>query len=527
MSKIQATYPPSAQSAAAYRRDGHWRAPRTVADHLADLTGGQHRIALVDHESQWTYRELADATTAIRAALATAEVQPGDTVLIIASMRNHSVAAYLATVLHGAVAVLLDRKCGVADVANAAATAPPTAALAGDVDTERLELRQYCPVLSLDAPRQPNGCVPDDHERLLDPDRAAAVIFTSGTTSTPKGVIHTLNSLRCGVANMTAALNICADDAFLLPAPLASITGVIQLHATIAAHAKLILEEHFSATDSLDRLCANDATVIGGAPIIMQTLLEEAIEQQCMDLPLRCIAVGGSMIPPILLTLAQRLGITTVRVYGSSEAPFSCSTSLSGGESLDDDGAPHAGVAVSIDTDGPPELLVSGPHRFHGYLRAADNAQAFRGDWVRTGDLATIDSGRIKITGRLKEVVVRKGMKISLAEIDSAAEGLGECAAYGVPDDVTGERLVLALRSTAATEITFADVVAHLTAAGLAKWKLPEEIVIWQTPLPRTASGKISRQQIARRSAGLPSLYARRLSDHAMEPLSKNGREDS
>lgn len=186
------------------------------------------------------------------------------------------------------------------------------------------------------------------------------------------------------------------------------------------------------------------------------------------------------MIPQSVVDDAARYGVNVVQVYGSSEAPFST-----------EDGAALAGVTVDIGDDS--ELLISGPHQFHGYLYPAHNYGAFDGDWVRTGDQAEIAGGRIRITGRIKEIVTRKGMKISLAEIDAAAAGLGDCAAFAVPDDETGERLALAVRA----EVDYAGVVAHLTRGGLATWKLPEQIVWWQGEFPRTESGKIIRRETA------------------------------
>jgi acyl-CoA synthetase (AMP-forming)/AMP-acid ligase II len=316
---------------------------------------------------------------------------------------------------------------------------------------------------------------------------------------------------------MIAALDVTASEAFFLPTPLASITGLVQMQAAMSLHATLILEERFSPQKSLQRLIDCRATVVGGAPIIMQSLLDEATRRGRTDIGLRFIALGGSMIPPQLLSQARKFGITPIRVYGSSEAPFSSSTNTLDTETLDE-GTPLGGVEMAIDTERQHELLVRGPHSFHGYARAADNAEAFRGNWIRTGDQAAINDGRVTITGRIKEVVIRKGMKISLAEIDAAATQLGECVAFGTSDDDTGERLVLAVCPKAAAPVLFEDVIAHLRAAGLTPWKLPEQIVVWDSPLPRTASGKISRTRVAELSAELPALFADRLSDASHGP---------
>lgn len=510
--KIETTHPPSAESASRYRSSGYWKSTESAARYQHALTLDSGRIALVDNSSQWTYGQLSAHVITICAGLLRAAVTAGEAVLLVASLRNAAVAGYLATLHCGAVAVLLDRRCGESDIVNACRDARPRLALAFDDDARRLSLDQHCQVLSLDDLSNRREPVSELSDWAIDPDSPAVVLFTSGTTSAPKGVIHTANSLRCASANMIAALSVTTDDVMFLSSPLASITGVLQLESALATRAAVVLDDAFSAASALDRIDRHGATIIGGAPAILEALFAESERQRRATLPLRCVAVGGTMVPPKVLTAAHRFGVEAVRVYGSSEVPFSTATTLSRGTSAVDDGAALPGVELTIrDVGGVDELMVRGPHQFHGYLRRNHNADSFSGDWIRTGDRADIERGRLTIKGRLKEVVVRKGMKISLAEIDSAATGLGDCAAFAVADEATGERLALAIRDGTAADITYAAVVAHLSATGLAKWKLPEQIVQWDGPFPRTASGKIIRQQLADESRHLRTSYAPRL----------------
>jgi acyl-CoA synthetase (AMP-forming)/AMP-acid ligase II len=450
--RIKSTHPPSDDTAQGYRRAGNWLPAQTAAEHIGAISSGGSRTALVDNDSQWTFSELAAAVQSVRASLAQADVTTGDAVLIIAPLRKEAVAGYLATMYLGAVAVLLDRRCGASDIYHACSTARPGIALAFDDDAHRLDLARYCRVLSLtDATAAGTARVSVVDDVFVDPDVPAAVVFTSGTTSAPKGVVHSINSLRCGTSNMIEALGIASEDALFLSSPLAGITGVLQLHSALTARAKVIMEEHFSGPSSLARVCEHGATVVGGAPVIAETLFAEA-ELRGQPLALRCIALGGTMIPRTILDGAARLGVRPVRVYGSSEAPFSTATAVEDIESLSDEGTSLVGVEIAIrDVGGADELLIRGPHQFHGYLDASHNVDAFVDDWLRTGDQADICSGRLRIKGRLKEIAVRKGMKISLAEVDAAASGLGDCAAFAVADEETGERLALAIRSAATT----------------------------------------------------------------------------
>lgn len=511
--RIGSTFPPSAHTAEGYRRAGHWLPAQTAAEHVNALSSGGSRKALVDNYSSWTFTELADAVQRVRASLAHAGVTIDDAVLIITPLRNEVAAAYLATLYQGAVAVLLDRRCGTSDILNACVTARPRVALAFDDDARRLGLSGHCRVLSLDAVvAEDSAALPVVDDALVNPDVPAAVVFTSGTTSAPKGVVHTINSLRCGTSNMIEALRITGADAFFLSSPLASITGVLQLHSALATHATVIMEDQFSGPSSLARVCEHGATVLGGAPVIAETLFAEA-QRQGISLPLRCIALGGTVISPEIIDNAIRFVVQPVRVYGSSEAPFSTATALDDITSSSDEGTPLPGVEIAIcGASGADELIIRGPHQFHGYLNDSHNADAFVDDWLRTGDQADIHLGRLRIKGRLKEVAVRKGMKISLAEVELAAAGLGDCAAFAVTDEETGERLVLAVREATTTgDITYGDVVNHLIGAGLAKWKLPEQIVVWDGNYPRTPSGKIIRRQLSDETRHLRTLYAPRI----------------
>ncbi len=496
--RIAATHPPSPGAAERFRAAGHWTAAGP-----AELSASPGP-ALADGASEWTYTDLASAVARVRLALSRSGVTARDSVLVVAPLRNEAVAAYLAVVRHGSVAVLLDHRSGRADVQNVCAATTPRVVLARTEDADRLGLNGRCPVLPLDGGP---GAEVAPETSTVDPDAAAVVVFTSGTTSTPKGVVHTVNSLRCGTANMVDALQLADSDTLFLASPVASITGVLQIESAVRVGASVVLADHFSPETAFEQVCAHGASVIGGAPVIAQTIFAEADRRGLATLPLRCIALGGAMIPASVIDSAHRFGVRAVRVYGSSEAPFSTATALTAYSC--DDGVPLPGVDVAVgDAD---ELLISGPHQFHGYLDPAHNDGAFDGDWVRTGDQAELLPGRrIRITGRLKEIVIRKGKKISLAEIDSAAAELGDCAAFALPDDETGERLVLAVREPAA--LSYPAVRDRLTAAGLATWKLPEQIVRWAGEFPRTASGKVIRRALADESRWTRAVYAPRLS---------------
>jgi acyl-CoA synthetase (AMP-forming)/AMP-acid ligase II len=438
-------------------------------------------------------------------------------VLVIAPLVAPAVIAYHAIVRAGALAVMLDRRCGRADVEHALAAAPVGLIVTTPELAERLDLAGLnVDVVDFDT----LVCEPDSCSDWAEPDPAgpAAIVFTSGTTSRPKGVVHSLHTLRAGARNMADALELTGRDVAFLSTPLATITGLVQIHLTLDRGAGLVLEDRFDAARALGRLRENGVTVIGGAPVIMEELFKQALSQDLAELPLRAISLGGAPIPRSMLELGMtRYGITPVRVYGSSEVPVATTTMPQdkGDARVVDDGACVGGTEVRILGGDTGEIMVRGPMRFLGYGDAEDNRDSFtEGGWYRTGDLGRFENGRLTITGRLKEVVSRKGLKISLPEIDEIARDLPhaeEVAAFGVPDPETGERLALAVHVQDSGSISFDSVVGWLLDSGLAKWKLPEQVVVWDRPLPRTATGKIQRRLVASDPGPRRTLLAPRL----------------
>ena len=134
--------------------------------------------------------------------------------------------------------------------------------------------------------------------------------------------------------------------------------------------------------------------------------------------------------------------------------------------------------------------------------------------------MAEIAGGRIRIVGRLKDIIIRNGLKIPAAEVEEAVariDGVRECAAYSVPDATTGERLAVAVVLDPNFELSLAEVAGALVAAGLPKYKLPEELVFWNEPLPVNANGKVERNKLDARSQGRRRQLADRLGAASVE----------
>ena len=519
--------PVPAQLREHYVAQGYWNAfaLRDGVESVAAAT--PDRAAVIEGRTVWTYRALEERVAGAVGFLRARGAAPGTAVVVVAPITVAGVVAFLALLRTGAVAMMLDRRCGRADVELAAEHDDVRLVLCAADFAARADLaRTGRPVADLDALL----AATEADRGWAEPgaEEPAAVLFTSGSTSRPKGAVHSLNTLRAGGFNWGHPLAAGPDDITYVASPLASITGLIQTLRMLECGGALQLDDRFAPAASLDRLCAHGASLIGSPPIVVEELIRQAVAQDRAGLPVRAIALGGAMIPRPLLQLALgRYAIRPVRMYGSSEVPSATATALSdeGEARLRDEGVAAPGTELRVDGDGPGELLVRGPMRFLGYLDAEHNADAFAsGGWYRTGDLARYAGGRLTITGRIKEMVARKGLKISPMEVDDHAgrlPGVAEVAAYGVPDEQTGERLVLAVRFESDgpaggaagddPQTSFGRLIGGLRAAGLATWKLPEQIVFWTQPMPRTATGKVARRLVAEDRTERPIALAPRL----------------
>ena len=502
--------------AAHYRAEGWWD-DRTLADGIEAAARVRPAArGVVDNEREHTYAELVTRVHGTVGTLVDRGVTPGAGVVLVAGNTIDAVVAYHALLRTGATIAVLDRRTGGVDVREARAVlGDPSLVVVPGSERDRLAPDAGDAVVTLEDVTAVAPPVP-----WSEPDRDAprVVLFTSGTTSRPKAVVHSLNTLTAGVANMARIAG--ADDrtVLFLVSPVTSIAGITQMHLFADLHGALVLEDRFDADVSLDRANGFGATLLGGAPVIAERLLRAADARPDRRFAIRTLALGGAMLPrPMLEHATDAYDVEIARVYGSSEMPCASGSLPEDPRErrLADDGALMPGTEVHVGSaEHPQEGLLRGPAGFLGYADAADDADAFVDGWFRTGDLVEVsDDRRLTVVGRLKEVANRNGLKISLGEIDAALAGMPgveEAASFASPDPDTGERLAIAVRAAPGIAVGLADVVAHLERAGTARRKLPEQLVTWDEPLPRTASGKVVRSRLVMEAPGKPSERATR-----------------
>lgn len=345
------------------------------------------------------------------------------------------------------------------------------------------------------------------------PDDPALVLFTSGTTSLPKGAVHSHRTLVAETLQMANGWSMGWMDRMYLPLPIAHITGVLfALTVPVYRAGTAVL----SRMESLDRMVAeiveHRITHTAGAPHAFPKLVKAYEHAGVTEIPLRVMASGGTSVPKVLIEAAESLGIRPCRIYGMTEMPTVTMPTPADTERqrLATDGIIAPGVACEavdpetrepLPTGTEGELRVVGPERMLGYLDIEQTrAQIDDDGWFYTGDLGVVDGeGAVSITGRIKDIINRGGEKFSAREIEDVLVGhpsVGHVAVVAAPDPRYGEVpaafVVAADADRAPDERVLADLLA---AQGVAKQKTP---VHWRfvDQLPVNASGKVKKFEL-------------------------------
>ncbi|MFF1480241.1 class I adenylate-forming enzyme family protein [Streptomyces sp. NPDC058301] len=339
--------------------------------------------------------------------------------------------------------------------------------------------------------------LPDGDPAVLPPPPADGtsvrwIYWTSGTTSDPKGVLHTDRSLIAGGSCLAHALHLSADDVGSMAFPYAHIAGPDYTVMLLLYGFPAVMFEHFALPDALEAYREHGVTVAGGSTAFYSMFLAEQRKRPGTKVipSLRLLAGGGAPKPPeVYRSVVRDMGVQLTHGYGMTEVPMITMGSPDDTEEnlATTEGRPPEGMEIRI-VDG--EVRLRGEAVCQGYLDPAQTAEAFDADgFLRTGDLGFVkESGHLVLTGRLKDVIIRKGENISAKEIEdllAAHPAVGDVAVIGLPDVARGELVCAVIEPVpGAGELTLAGVVAFLRGEGLAPYKLPEQVEVVDA-LPR------------------------------------------
>ena len=342
-----------------------------------------------------------------------------------------------------------------------------------------------------------------------EPDAVRMIMYTSGTTGRPKGVMHTHNSIHALIRQIGAHWIAEAGDSFLVASPISHIGGSIYaFECPLLLGTTAVLMERWDPQAAVQKLVAECCTHFAGAtPFLVQTL--SAARDAETRLPdLKLFICGGASVSPTLIREAVDYFAKAIvtRVYGSTEVPVTTVGSLSAGDShaATTDGQPGITDVRLVDENNSPvatgEITARGPQMLLGYVHKEDEHQAFDDDgYYRTGDVGEwIDKKYLVISGRLKDIIIRNGENIAPKEIEdllSEHPDIKEIAVVGVPDPKTGERACAVIVPNGAALPNKTLLAEFLKARGVAKFKMPEQVLLWAS-LPKNPTGKILKHQI-------------------------------
>jgi acyl-CoA synthetase (AMP-forming)/AMP-acid ligase II len=342
----------------------------------------------------------------------------------------------------------------------------------------------------------------------VDPATPALVGWTSGTTASPKGVIHSHQTV-CAEMSQLGATRPPGDRPMLIANPISHAMGMLgALLIPVDRGNAVHLLDQWEPGTVLDLIEKEDLTAGGGAPYFLTSLLDHP---QCDESHLERMhyqGMGGAPVPRAIMERGTRLGLTIYSMYGSTEHPsiVGCTYTDTLEKRLSSAGRPLPGCQIKlVDTEGrdvpvgePGEILSRGPECFLGYMDASLTARMFDTDgWYHTGDVGVLDGdGFLSITDRISDVIIRGGENISAAEVEEVLMNLpdiAEVAVVAAPDERMGEHVAAFIRMVDNREAPDLATLRDLMAtAGLARQKWPEELVVIDE-FPRTASGKIQK----------------------------------
>ncbi len=344
-----------------------------------------------------------------------------------------------------------------------------------------------------------------------DPQQTAMMLYTSGTTSRPKGAQITHGNLSANIASLHQAWGWREDDVLLHVLPIFHVHGlVVALHGALHAGATAVLTHSFDAAQVLALLQSGRFSVFMAVPTMHRRLYQKAGDRQIDLSQLRLMTSGSDRLPDDLFFGYQKtFKVTLLERYGMTETGMNLSNPLHGERRVGSVGLPLPGVSARIvdpETEEPlpdgevGELQIKGAHVCKGYWRQPEKtADAFSADdWLRTGDMGMRGTdGYFTLKGRAKDLIISGGLNIYPPEVELALmehEAVHACAVIGCSDEEWGEQVVAVIIPKAGATVDEYEII-NFCRRQLAAYKVPRRVLIVEQ-LPRNALGKIQKAKL-------------------------------
>jgi malonyl-CoA/methylmalonyl-CoA synthetase len=452
--------------------------------------------------ARWvTASEFEDRTRRAARRLTGWGLRPGDRMLWCTASSVPAVVANVAALRAGVVVVPVNPAYTHRELAHVVADVGPVAAIV-DTPDQAAVLARLADLVVLAADLEA-GAGPDDdgpEAGVLDgasPDDVAVIAYTSGTTGAPKGAVLTHGNLLANSESIAVTWRWDADDRLVHALPIFHGHGLcVALYTSLLTAASAVLLPRFDVEAVLDAVARHGATLFFGVPTMYHRL---AASGRVGELARLRLAVSGSapLSPDLHGVIAGAGGTDVLERYGMTETLMTLSNPYDGERRPGTVGFPFPGVDARVAESGG-EILVRGPTVFAGYWgRPAATAASFADGWFRTGDLAAIEDGYVRLLGRATEVIISGGFNVYPAEVEDVLlghPGVAEVAVTGVASDEWGE-VVCAWVVPDGASPPDADAVLTYAAERLAPYKRPRQVRFVDT-LPRNSMGKVRRSEL-------------------------------
>ena len=488
------------------------------------MNAPDHPAIVFDGQDTVSYQEIDRWTDNVASQLVARGVKPGDRVGIVGPNSLEWCAGALGALKAGAIVAPYSHRLLAAELVHLVSTSEPVVVLADEEHRERMEQVGASglafELVSLDVVRGLRGTAHQPFPRVeLDPDQPAVIVFTSGTTAQPKGVIYSHRTTLSFIFEwslMEPVLRQGVRMIFVLS--LAGAPGLLWAILHMLTHGGTVfLETGFEPRTALKRLVDEHIQVMMGVPVLFEQIaaLPEFAEADLSSLV--ATTVGGARVPRPTLEAWLGKGVSLRQIYGMTELGGS-STANPREQALDRPESVGRGSmftrhrvvrpdGTDCDPEEPGEIIVRGPSVTPGYWRNEEaTKEALRDGWFHSGDIGTFDAdGYLRMVDRMKDMIITGGYNVAPSEIETVIyqiDGVEEVAVIAVDDTKFGETPAAIIRATRPIEP--ADVVAHCNDR-ISGYKVPRYVVLVDEPLPRMPSGKIAKRELLERFADLPS----------------------